>query len=250
MHYTLTFDRGSKFNMERDTLLGMHKGAFPATVRETLNDIVFDMKMRTMLPQADEDFDYVRSSTFIKAVTGFKRATGLKINNMVAGAGVMENKARLLKASKRLDEQGMGESLPHTYTPVAAARKNRSRYNQVSYANRHSNLKFIDMAKVPRGQKTAVYMHSYKTKTALRIKRGDRYVIAKPIQSTKNEKKAMRKLGRSNWVRLETLYIENEGRIAKLRKPRPFVLNAAAISVKRFDEFFSKNFEKRYNKYT
>lgn len=84
-----------KLNVNTDAVIaltakleGMHRSAFPSAVRNTLNDAAFDMKRKTILESAKDNFN-VKQPTFFKRYTGVKKATGFNINSMGAMVGFL-----------------------------------------------------------------------------------------------------------------------------------------------------------------
>ena len=247
MEYIIDFS--SRRPIMTSLLQKMHKNAFAATVRETLNDIAFDMKMNTLIPAAKKEFDYTRNKTFIKAITGAKKAKGLNVNSMYSAAGIPTNiGGERDKAADRMENQATATPLQHTYTPLNAARAGGSRANRVSV--RLKNTSYVNANKdgMATGMKQRMMFGALKGKKMVKVngKNGKNF-IAKPMKYSMKQRKADGL--NSHWIKLKFLYVENDARTAMLRTPRPFAVTAKDETMKKVDKLFAKNFKKRYLKH-
>lgn len=60
------------------------RGAYPFSVRQTLNEAAFDMKKNELHKSAKKNFDHTRNSSFFKKFSYVHKAKGFDINTMVS----------------------------------------------------------------------------------------------------------------------------------------------------------------------
>lgn len=104
----------------------LHRSALPVAVRGTLNDMVFDVKTKTMPASSFAEFEH-REKNFFKANSKFAQAQGFNIKSMEASVGFYENKLKNQStnfAVKDLEQQESGGNIEHkAFIPMKAARK-------------------------------------------------------------------------------------------------------------------------------
>lgn len=76
----------------------LHRSAFPSAVRNTLNDAAFDMKKKTILESARDNFN-VKQPSFFKKYTGVKRASGFNLSSMRATVGFLNASDKKVRAA-------------------------------------------------------------------------------------------------------------------------------------------------------
>jgi len=99
----------------------LHRSALPVAVRQTLSKAAFDVKMRTMLAQADKNFEK-REPNFFKANSKVTPAKGFDMRTMVATVGFIPLKGTN-KAVDDLKQQEDGGNIGgRSFIPLKQAR--------------------------------------------------------------------------------------------------------------------------------
>lgn len=103
----------------------INRSALPVAVRSALNDVVFDVKTRTMPLSANKEFTQ-RTKNFFTANSKFEKATGFDIKTMKASVGFYENRLSnkgTNYAVRDLEEQESGGEIDkRTFVPTIFAR--------------------------------------------------------------------------------------------------------------------------------
>jgi hypothetical protein len=239
---TVEFNQEMLINYLRD----LHDNAFPATVRDVLNDIVKEMKGTAQrqggIQKAGRQlFDYERNKTFIRSLTWADYAKGLDIDNMESGAGIKTNKPNKDKVAPRMENQEIGDDLQHTYAPTKDARKGKSLNQKVYGKYQHKNITYKDLTNISGGYRYRLMIKSHKERQPVRIKTDDGDIaIIYPIGRLKKKG--------DNKAQFRFLYFENKNKTARLKKARPFVQLAAKRAVANTEMYFNRAFDKRINK--
>ncbi len=126
-------------------LRDLHKAAYPNTVRQTLNDLAFDVKQRQMPITAKQIFT-VRNPNMFKVFSKVDKATGWDVGAMRAEAGML-NKG----AGRTFDEQEEGGTYKHENVPLASARVGGNKKGKIQSSN-YLKKGLIDRSKKTRNR--------------------------------------------------------------------------------------------------
>ena len=246
----------------KDRFERMHKSVFPRIVRNTLNDLAFDMKggkgrRGTIEARSRTEFEHVRSKTFIKSITGVNKATGYDINKMQSTAGVEAGIQNKTRAADGLAKQEDGTSIKHEWVPLNSARVGKNEKKGVKSRARHKNMPdYIDVTDLDPRIRIKVMLSAAKKKLPVLVKgrkNGKEYIarptgilnVFRPKGKKALNKRAKtfnrRKEKRNYRAELEFLYVRNKGGVANLKKRRKFVTKAGQDSIKKLDKFFTKH---------
>jgi hypothetical protein len=133
----------SSFEEHAKKLKKISKSAFPAAVRQMLNDAAYDLKTKTMPDQSRKDFTN-RQDNFFKANSSYEKATGNNISTMKSTVGFVGGglKGQNNRAVDDLEEQEQGGQLEKkSFIPMNAARKSGSLKSLVRPNARLSKIK-------------------------------------------------------------------------------------------------------------
>lgn len=136
------------------TLEGLKKSALPNAVRGTLNNVVYDVKTKTMPGKSKSEF-INRSPNFFKANSSFEKASGWDINKMVSKVGFTSDKLQGGNnyAVKDLEQQEHGGTIKgRSFIPLEQARVGGNKSKLVRSNARLSKIKNIVNARNSRGK--------------------------------------------------------------------------------------------------
>jgi len=91
-----------------EQLRNMHRSNLPIVIRQTLNDMAFDVKKNTLLKFADKEF-ILRNPAFFKRYSGVDKANGWDINKMQSQVGITPKEST---AARQLTKQEFGGTIP------------------------------------------------------------------------------------------------------------------------------------------
>lgn len=109
MSFTLNMDN-SQVKAYTNKLQQMHRSNFPIAVRQTLNDLAFDVKQKELLRYADKEF-ILRNPNFFKRFSGVKKAVGFDLKSMNSEVGIIKSTAQGGEAAANLTKQEYGGSI-------------------------------------------------------------------------------------------------------------------------------------------
>lgn len=223
-----------------DRLNEISKSAFPAVVKQTLNDAVYDVKTNTMLEQSRKDF-VNRQDNFFKANSSFEKAEGNNISSMKSTVGFLEKnlKGENNRSVKDLEDQELGGSIEKkSFIPMATARKSASVRSLVRPNARLSRIKnAINASKVgfsnPRSNfivaahQAGVGGYFISKKTLWRVDK---------LNPTKSSELGLTPL--YNYKTKRTVHVD----------ATHFMRNASLKTADKLDNIFLKNAERKINK--
>ena len=231
-------------NLER-----ISKNALPRATRNTLNELAFDTKKRTLPQEFDKAFT-VRKKAFPKAFSRVETAKSLKINQMEAVVG-MTNKGRrgVEQAGENMRQQQLGGTIAgRSLIPLDTARIGNSKTRQVRRKNRVTNLDVKVDTKWARTTKpkqrfiqSAIYaVQRYGSNAVIKHTREDGKSFMYRIRRGGNDIMTRRfKLG------VTPLYSVKRGRSVNISNPNRFTQKAALRSRNRANDIFIKQAKKR-----
>lgn len=204
----------------------MHRSAFPSTVRNTLNDMAFDVKTRTLEKSASKAF-IRRDKRFFKAFSSVKKAKGFNTKSMFSEVGMIDK-----GASADMDKQEKGGTVSkRSLIPMDPSRTGRNKGKKV---RKKAHISRINVKKKVSKDKKQQFMVTVKT-----VGEGGHFIYGNILFEIKSIRKK---------IKLVPLYSVKKGRNVKL-KSRPFVRPAALESGKKGAVFFRKNAEFQFKKF-
>lgn len=220
-----------------DHLKRMHRSNFPIVVRQTLNDLAFDVKKNTLLKSADREF-ILRNPSFFRKHSGVKKADGWNVNEMHSEVGIFPQGSR---AAAQLTQQEYGGVIPkRSFIYMNQARTGGSKTKKVRRQNYIGTIKLIrGNPNVQRSDKSQYIADAFMAKKMKKsILKDDTLFNVKSIKKGDDDKV---------FVKLFPIASYKENRSVRVRS-RPFLRHASEITYKRAEEFFVKNAEKRLEK--
>lgn len=243
MSFTLNMDN-SQVKAYTKKLQQMHRSNFPIVVRQTLNDLAFDVKQKELLKHADKEF-ILRSPTFFKKFSGVKKAVGFDLNSMHSEVGIIKSASQGGEVAANLTKQEFGGSMKGEAIYLDAARVSRSKGKKVRTANvlnksyvngptskaRGRKAQFVANAIVALRENKYLKMQTKKGGEAL----FDVKTISQNVKSRKID------------IKLTPIASYEKGRRINIPK-NPFLYPASLSAYQKQGYFFIRNAEKRLNK--
>ena len=205
-----------------DKLERIHRAALPNTVRNTLNDLAFDVKKNTLQSTTSRVFTK-RRPAFFRAFSGVNKATGFNVKNMTSTVGMLDK-----GASKFMDTQEEGGTLKRSVIAMDNARISKSNKKLVSKGN---YLKSKAKANI-KGKNKRAWMATVKSN-----KKGDTFIYNGTIF------KIMSKL------KVKPLYSYKKSRVVNI-KPTHFMQKSALLSARQMSTIFAKHAKIQIKKWT
>lgn len=221
----------------------MHKSDLPIVVRQTLNDMAFDVKQNTLGKQYSKQF-VKRNKSFLKSQSGVQKADGFSVNSMYAEVGITPSGSGG-EAAEGLTKQEYGGTKvkPFVYMRNARGGSNRRLVQGQKYVNKYQKIKGNPSVsrRTRKSNFIAAAIMAHRTGKLLiwDTKSGQTVFLINSIY-----------LGAGKAVSVNATPIADyeKSRSIKL-KARPFLQPAAKISYQKQEMFFIKNANKRLNKY-
>lgn len=238
-----------KFSKKLDLI---SKNALPRAVRNTLNDMAFDVKKRTIIEEFDKSFT-VRNKTFPRRFSRVKPADMGRISNMRATVGMTDQGRRGMteQAGEDMRQQQVGGRIGgRAMIAQDTARDGGQNSNRVSPRNRLKKVrqKIVADTKLARTNKpkqrfiqTAIYAVSrFGSGAVIKHTREDGKTFLYRIQRGGNDIKTRR----FN-LKVTPLYSVQRGRAVNIRQPVRFTQRAALRSQKRANQIFIRHARER-----
>lgn len=220
----------------------------PVVVRQTLNELAFQMKGYSgregmISKEAKTQFEHSRNKTLFKAFTGVQKSKGNNINSMSSRAGIIQRSGRE-RLAEGLAEQQEGGRLESPSTPLSTSRISKSISKKVRTKNYLNRLTPVDLRRNKGKRFVARANQAYKNGRAII------FTSKTGVDFVANIKKVNRNGDRLfNFVLLFRL--NKDG--VKLEKKRPFVNDAAIkmmpmgskIFVEKANNRIKRKFEKK-----
>jgi hypothetical protein len=235
---TLSVDNREVRNYS-NRLRQMHRSNFPIVVRQTLNDLAFDVKKNTLLPSADKAF-ILRNPTFFKKFSGVQKASGFEINRMKSEVGINSSNS---VAARQLTQQEYGGRIPkRSMIYMDQARVGKSKSKMVRKAN------YIGTKKIVRGQPDR--QRSQKSQfvaDAYIAKRYGLFLLTDNTLFDVNDIKFGKGKARKVFVRLTPIADYEKNRSVSVSSTY-FLKKASQITYQKQTSFFIKNAKRRLEK--
>lgn len=211
-----------------DKLRTMHRSDLPIVVRQTLNDLAFDVKKTTLLKSADNEF-ILRNPSFFKRNSGVKKATGFDIDKMSSEVGILKNDS---KAAQQLTKQEYGGKISNRpYIYMNQARTSGSKSKMVRRVN------YLNTKGIIKGGKSFIG-------SAYKAKKENKNLLWK----TKSGETLMSINSISNSKVKATPIADYEKNRSVTISARPFLKPATMNSFKKREYFFIRNAKKRFER--
>jgi hypothetical protein len=226
-------------------LRALHRSNLPIAVRQTLNDLAFDVKQVTLMRNADKQF-IMRNPGFFKRHSGVKKADGWDINNMRSEVGIIPGESI---AATQLTKQEFGGAIgKRSFIYMNAARISAAKNKMVRRQNYLNKKEFIkgtpSRSRSDKSQFIARAIVAKKTNKLL-LEDSTSGQTAFEVRDIKFSGKGGR--NRKVFVRLNPLADYERNRSISL-KARPFLYPASLQSFAKGMYFFIKNAKKRFEK--
>lgn len=234
--YSIDVDN-SDIKAYSEHLKKMHRSNFPIVVRQTLNDMAFDVKKNTLLPSADKEF-ILRNPSFFKKHSGVKKAVGFDVGSMKSEVGIKPNNST---AAKQLTQQELGGRISNrSMIYMDQARVSKSKHKKVRKANYIGTKRIVTgNPNRKRSDKSQFIADAIKAKeNNLQLLTDNTLFDVKSIRFRKGK-------NRKPKIKLMPIADFEKGRSVNL-KARPFLKPASIISYKKANAFFIANAEKRF----
>lgn len=225
---------------------------FPIAIRNTMNDMAFAMKGNkskkgTIQLRGEREFEYNRTKTLYRSLSGVEKAKGKNINNMSSGAGIYQRSGKD-ETAKGMAKQQDAEPLDQTWTPLQKSRIAKNKARKIRAKAKHKNLNYVDITRFGRGRERMreIAVASMRSSPiVIEGRRGKAYgkrYIAIPVKTFKDSYDENGKnVGRR--YNMNFYYRENKDKKVRLTKKVPFVRLAGYDAIRHFDEYFVKNFD-------
>lgn len=218
----------------------------PLAVRGTLNNMSFRMKgsggQRGQIDkQAEHDFEYRRSKTLMKTITGVSKATGWNINKMQSESGIIK-KSGLSEVAEGLADQQTGGSTKQKATPLSSSRTGKRHGRKVRQQFLLKQIESAYKVKRKRGKRFI--------QLALRAERTGRPIIitGKGGDDYLGFIKRYKRTSRGIDFTFDWKYRFNRDGKVNLKEKHPFIENAAKIVGRGMSKEFVEQANKRINK--
>ena len=236
-----------KFSKKLDKI---SKNALPRVVRNTLNELAFDTKKRTLIEESNKAFT-VRSKTFFKRFSRVKPTELGKINKMKSFVGMTSKggRGKSEQAGENMRQQQLGGSIAgRALIPLDTARVANSKTKNVRRQNRISNLNVQVDTKQARTTKpkqrfiqSAIYaVERYGSGAVIKHTREDGNTFLYRIKRGGNDIKTRR----FN-LSVTPIYSVRRGRSVNISNPVRFTQKAALRSQKKANSIFIKHAKQR-----
>lgn len=239
-----------------DKLRKMHRSNFPVAVRQTLNDLAFDVKKNTLLESADHEF-ILRNPSFFKSHSGVEAAKGWDIKAMKSEVGIIA-KGSEVAMELRKQEFGGKSKKPMIYVNAARAGNNKAKLVRMkNYINTKGVIKGApNLARNDEPQFVANAVMAKKTGKLLfaRTRSGTAIFEVNNIRFGRNKSGTTNIGGRNyKWrgrdvkVKMTPLADYEQNRTITI-KAHPFLLPASEKTFRKSEQFFISRAKARFEK--
>ncbi len=219
----------------------MKKSDLPVSIRETLNNMAFDVKINTLQMSVQDKF-IIRNRTFFKRFSSVKKAEGFDIYNMQSEVGISPGQNI---AAKQLKTQELGGRLKkRSYIYMSTARIGRLHSRQVKRSYYLNKKGIVQGSPTKRRSEKSQFIAD-----AFIAEKENKFMLKKSKAGTTAfivDKIKLTGSGKNRKAFAKTIAIADyeENRSVNIRS-RPFVKPASIESGKKGNEFFIKQYEKR-----
>lgn len=242
-----------------NTLEKLHRSALPVAIRGALNDVAFDVKLKTM-PQETNNAFVKREPRFFKANSAVDQATGFNVNTMKSTVGFFENKLSHQSTNysvKDLEQQEYGGTIKgRTFVPMKQARGSRGLVKPNLRIRQLANvIKATDSKVSKRNAKQRFIRAAIVAKTlnpGAAFMSGNVHNGSKTIFKVEELHTATRGQGsfgsRKLFIKLTPIYRVKNNRALAINKTN-FMQRASMGSALRLEDFYIERAKKQIEKY-
>lgn len=220
-------------------LRNMHRSDFPVAVRQTLNDMAFDVKQNQLLKSADKVF-ILRNPSFFRKYSGVSKANGWNVNTMKSQVGIIPGTN---EPAKKLVKQEYGGTITNrSMIYMNTARISRSKMKRVRKQN------YIGTKGIVRGD--ANKSRSEKSQfvaNAFIAKKYNLFLFQDDTLFDVEDIKTRSGTSRKVFVRMTPIADYEKNRSVNLQS-RPFLRPASMITYQKQSSYYIKNAKKRFEK--
>ena len=235
--FELNTDEVKKF---ANKLGSLHRSAYPSAVRATLNGAAFDVKQRSLIVSAKQNF-VERSPNFFKANSKVNMASGFDVDNMKSMVGMVSLKGNNY-AVDDLEQQEHGGTITNkSFIAMKPARSGKNTNRNVQKKNRISAINSMVKASKSRGSNEGQRF----IKASIHAGVGGHVLSEKGILWRIDQ--IMKKDGRTK-IKGTPIYSVEKGRDIKV-KATHFMETAAVSSSKKMPAIFNKEAEFQFEKH-
>ncbi len=235
----------SQLKKYNDKLRSLHRAAYPTAVRNTLNDLAFDVYKNTMPKKYDDNF-IIRNKSFLHSHSGFKKATGWDVSLMQSQVGITPKEST---SAEQLKHQEFGGNENKTAIYMDTARAGKSKYKLVTKSAYLTRKKYIrgDHANATRHTRksnfvaSAIIAQRMNTFLLWRSATGDTAFLIKGIRFLG--------YGRKRGVKINAVPVASVGNQNVNIKKKAFLNPASMQSYSKIIEYFKMEAEKSIVKY-
>lgn len=224
----------------------LHRSAFPSAVRNTLNQVGFDMKRTNIVKSAKQNFNRVKSPTFFRKFTVVDKAVGFDINRMSTTVGfVNSTDPKIRRVVSGLIRQEFGGRINDGSRYLKAARGGRTN-GKVKQSNYFGNQKFLKGGLKRRSTRKSnfvamAYASASTGKSfSINTNKGSFVVRTKSLLSNRRSRKTS--------FKLDSLMMSRDKKPTSLTATR-FMSEAAEMSSKKMNSIYSKQAEFQFKKH-
>jgi len=220
--------------------------SLPIAVQEALNEVAKDVKKRTLMKSANQEFD-IDKKTFFTANSGYKpykaKQFNYNINKMHADVGMLKGTKANEKATEQIGNQQTATPIQRGVNPLGNKPQTKAVIDVLSKKPEIMTWNESDREKTVynyirgavRAKQRGAALVIKKTGATGKVMRIKKFEKRKPTSD--NPKKST--------IEMDNIASYHKGGSVKLRKPRPFLNNAATTST---DEMLEKAFIKAAEK--
>jgi len=223
----------------------LSKSDFPIAVRQTLNDLAFDVKQNTLLRKADKTF-IIRAPTFFKRFSAVEKAKGFDVNTMQSKAGIKPGSNIAAKNLTKQEKGGKIKKRSYIYMNQARVSRNKAKKVRKPYYLNSKN-KVQGQPSVRRRSRKSNFVAA-----AIVGKKFNKFVLhdtstGKTAYIIKSVKLTGR--GRSRKANIKSIPIADfeQNRVISLGA-KPFLKPAAIESLKKSEVLYIQNAKRRFEK--
>lgn len=221
-----------------NTLEKMTKSAFPFAIRNTLNSMALDVKMKTMPAQAQKAF-VNREKTFFKSQSRVQFASGYNINAMKSTVGFISSNLKYNNyAVKDLEDQEEGGEISNrTFVPTNEARLGKNKAGKITARTRLKRInRIVDASKVTGKSPQVRFIHAVHE-----AGKGGFVLSGKKLWRIDS-------ISKKGKIKKTYIYSFKKGRKVKV-KPTYFMRKASELSAKKGEMLYIDNVKRTIAKY-
>lgn len=212
------------------------RSKLPLAIRDTLNEMAFQMKKTEIKKSASQHFDYQRQKNLFDFTTRVTKAKGFNTKTMKSQVGIA-NLSGKNKLTKGLAQQEIGGDIKKKTTPLDPARTSKNRGKKVRSRAQLQKLDPIDARKLRKNKFIAKAISSKKKQRMLLVEGKSGHDLIGRVRSFKRRKATVN-------IKIDWLYRIKDGQNIKLDR-RPFIKKARNVTGSKMDKIFVEKANRR-----